>query len=110
MRSYLIDEISPSHMEKIMTFLKENSAASHLEGLFWVHIPEDLLDRTQFQHRTCRPHAFAVEVGENWVKLEFLIRSLNNMNCVCQGYGSKQQIDFIIRYAHNLIKHLGVKT
>lgn len=110
MRSYLIDEISPSHMERVLDFLKKNAVTSNLDNLFWVHIPDDLLDRTQFQHRQCRPYAFAVEVDKDGVKLEFLIRSLKNMQCNCHGYGTKQQRDFIIKYAHNLIEQLDIKT
>jgi len=42
MRSYLIDEISPPDMKKVTEFLKENCAASNLDQLFWVKIPQDL--------------------------------------------------------------------
>jgi len=110
MRSYLIDEISPADMEKVTGFLKKNVVVSNLDQIFWVKIPQDLLSETQFQHRDCQPHAFAVEVGHDWVKLEFLVRSLKNMRCTCPGYSTKQQRAFIINFAHNMIKELDIHT
>jgi len=110
MRSYLIDEISPPNIEKITDFLKENSASSSLEQLFWIKIPQDLLSSTQFQHRDCQPHAFAVELGRDWVKLEFLVRSLRNMRCTCPAYCTTQQRNFIINFAHSMIDQLDIHT
>jgi hypothetical protein len=110
MRSYVIDEIRPSEMDKIKGFLKENTLSATLENLFWVNIPDDILNDIQFQHHDCRPHAFAVELGDNWVRFEFFIRSLNTMQCTCPGYGTRQQRDFIIHFAHTMIEQLQIKT
>ena len=110
MRSYLIDEISPSDIKKITDFLKKNAVASNLDQLFWVTIPNDILNETQFRHRDCQPHAFAVELGSDWIKLEFLVRSMKNMRCTCPGYGTRQQRDFIINFAHSMIERLDIHT
>ncbi len=110
MRSYLIDEIMSSDIEKIDAFLKENAIPSNLEQLFWVKIPQDLLSETQFEHTDCQPHAFAVELGEDWVKLEFLIRSMDNMQCTCPAYCTEQQQIFIINFALGMLKQLDVGT
>ena len=110
MRSYLIDEIMSSDIEKIDAFLKKNAIPSNLEQLFWVKIPQDLLSETQFEHTDCHPHAFAVELGEDWVKLEFLIRSMKNMQCTCPGYCTEQQQRFIINFALGMLKQLDIGT
>ncbi len=110
MRSYLIDEISHSDIEKIHDFLKEHSVSSSLDQLFWVMIPEDILSEIQYQHSDCQPHAFAVEIGEDWMKLEFLVRSINKMQCTCPGYSTKQQQEFIINFALNMLNQLGIST
>ena len=99
MKSYVMDEISPPDMKALRAFLKENTIASEVEGIFWVPLPEDLLSDIQFQHRRCRPHVFAVELGVNWIKLEFFIRSLAGMRCRCQAYCTPQQRDFVLRFA-----------
>jgi len=110
MRAYLIDELPTSHMDRLNKFLKKNALSSSINQLFWVRIPEDLLSETQFQHRKCWPHVFAVELGLDWVKLEFFVRSLHNMRCSCPAYCTAQQRVYIIDYAHRMIEHLGIKT
>ena len=110
MRSYLIDEISLSDMEKIDEFLKQNAIRSNLEMIFWVKIPEDLLSDIQYQHRECEPHVFAIELGADWIKLEFFVRNLKDLQCVCSGYCTPQQRVFILNYAHKIIKDLDLRT
>ncbi|MBN2126448.1 MAG: hypothetical protein JW821_19255 [Deltaproteobacteria bacterium] len=110
MRSYVIDEISPQDMESLRVFLKENALPSDLEEIFWVRVPEDILSDVQFQHRDCRPHVFAVELGGDWMKLEFFIRTLSGMRCTCQSYCTPQQRDFIVRFADSAVTALGIRT
>lgn len=110
MRAYIIDEISRSDMEKINSFLKETAIAANLDQIFWVPIPDDLLSDIQFKHSNCRPHVFAVELGSDWVKLEFFVRSLKTLQCTCPAYCSAQQRDYVIEFTHNMIENLGVRT
>jgi len=110
MRSYLIDEISLSDMKKVNAYLKQNALRSDLEAIFWVQIPEDHLRDIQLQHRDCQSHVFAIEVGTDWIKLEFFIRNLKDLQCACSGYCSPRQRDFILNYAHNIINDLGIRT
>ena len=110
MRAYLIDEIASSEMEKIDLYLKKNAITAALEGLFWVKIPTNLLNSIQSQHNACQPFGFAVELGRDQIKLEFLVRSLKNLGCECQGYCTPQQRDFISLFSHNMIENLGIRT
>jgi hypothetical protein len=110
MRSYLIDEISPSEIKKTNEFLSKNAIKSNLEGIFWVKIPDDILDPTQYEHKDCRPHVFAIEMGRDWIKLEFFIRSLHNMRCSCPNFCTTQQRNHIINFAHNLIEIMGIPS
>ena len=110
MRSYLIDEISLSDMKKVKEYLKQNALRSDLEAIFWVQLPEEHLRDIQYQHRDCQPHVFAIELGNDWIKLEFFIRNLKNLQCTCSGYCSPQQRDFILNFAHTIINDLGIRT
>ena len=110
MRAYLIDEISASDMKKISLFLKQSCSQSSLEAIFWAEIPEDLLTGIQFEHEKCRPHVFAIEMGDNWVKAELFVRSLKTMHCDCQSYCSPQQREFILNFVHHMIDTLNIKT
>ena len=110
MISYLIDEIPHTDIRKLTAHLKETAMRSGMEALFWVPLPEDILSERQYDHEACRPHVFAVEIGKDWVKMEFFVRNLTNMRCTCSGYATPQQRDFIIRFAHTLIQDLGIRT
>lgn len=110
MRAYLVDEILSDDMVNIRAYLKENTVSSQLDQVFWAQIPDDLLSADQLAHKNCRPHVFAVELGEDWVKCEFLIRSLPNMQCTCPAYAGRLQRRHILSFADNMIRKLGVKT
>ena len=110
MRAYLIDEISASDIKKISLFLKQNSSQSSLDAIFWVEIPGDLLTGIQSEHENCRPHVFAIEMGDNWVKAELFVRSLKTMRCDCQSYCSPQQGEFILNFVHHMIDTLNIST
>jgi hypothetical protein len=110
MRSYFIDEISPSHLKKIEAYLNEHALSSDLNEIFWVKLPDGLLTEPQSKHRDCHPYVFAIELGRDWIKAECLIRSLNNMKCEAQAYCDPRQWDFITKYIHGIIKDLGIQT
>lgn len=109
MKSYVIDEISSSDMVKIRDYLENATQKSEIKDIFWARLPEDLLNGTQYHHKDCMPHVFAIELGRDWVKFEFLVRSLVTISCQCQGYGTSQQIAFIMEYADRMITELGVR-
>ncbi|MFH1241000.1 MAG: hypothetical protein V1689_01440 [Pseudomonadota bacterium] len=110
MRAYLIDEISPSDMKKVSGFLREVAISSSLDDLFWVKLPHDFLNGEQFEHRHCKPHVFAVELGFNFVKLELFVRSLKGMRCTCPGYCTEKQLLHVFDFAHGMLDQLGIRT
>ncbi|MBN1850376.1 MAG: hypothetical protein JW932_17530 [Deltaproteobacteria bacterium] len=110
MRYYLIDEISKKDMEKINIFLTDHAVQSEMEGLFWVQIPESLLGPVQTIHRECQPYQFAVELGMDWLKAEFFIRSQGNLRCTCPAYCTHEQGEFILQYLDKMIQTLDIRT
>ena len=110
MRSYLIDELSPRDVEKVNRYLTQKALASGLEKIFWVPVPNHLLSHIQSRHRTCQPFVYALELGGKWVKIECFVRSLKGMICECQDYPTPGQMTFILDFAHQMIKDLGIKT
>jgi hypothetical protein len=110
MRSYVIDEVQPPDMAKVRDFLRDHAIPSELGDIFWVPIPDALLNEKQYQHRECRPHVSALELGDTWVRMECFVRSLKGMRCECQGYCTHQQILFLINFAHAMLDDLGIKT
>jgi hypothetical protein len=69
-----------------------------------------LLSPEQFSHVDCRPFRFAVELGDDFVRFEFLIRSRETMRCSCIGYATRVQRDFILAFADRLVEELPLRT
>ncbi|MBN2124662.1 MAG: hypothetical protein JW821_10240 [Deltaproteobacteria bacterium] len=110
MRAYLIDEIIPADMQRITAYLERNAVRSDLQNLFWVEMPEGVLSDAQRAERERAPLVFAVELGQDWIKLEFFLRDLQDLRSPSAGYCTAQQRDFVIDYAHRILESLGVKT
>jgi hypothetical protein len=110
MRQYLLDEITRKDIPRVREYLNQHARAAGLEDIWWVDLQEDLLSPEQFSHRDCQPFRFAVELGQNFVRFEFLIRSLQTMRCSCIGYATRQQRDFILAFADRLVEDLALRT
>jgi hypothetical protein len=110
MRQYLLDEISRPDIPRVREYLQDHAQASSLEGVWWVDVPEDLLSPEQFAHSGCRPFRFAVELGDDFLRFELLIRSRETMRCPCIGYATRSQRDFILAFADRLVEDLALRT
>jgi len=110
MRQYLLDEINRSDYQRLRDYLTGHAQASGLQDVWWIDLPEDLLSPEQFAHQDCQPFRFAIELGDEYLRIEFLIRSRNTMRCSCIGYATRQQRDFILAFADRLVEELKLKT
>jgi hypothetical protein len=111
MRQYVLDEIEIEEMGRVQGWLAERADLSGVEGLYWVNFQSDMLSQTQFEHKGCQPHCFAIELGKDSVKFELLVRSRLNYRCrICQVYASPQQRQFILEFADRMVSDLGLGT
>ncbi|MBM4289035.1 MAG: hypothetical protein FJ135_13000 [Deltaproteobacteria bacterium] len=110
MKQYVLDEIPRPDLARIKEYLDEKASPSGLEGIWWVELTPEQLSEPQLAHKDCQPHCFAVELGRNFVKFEFLIRSRRTMRCTCVGYATRVQRDWIMEYADRLVAELEVRT
>jgi len=91
MRFILIDELSPMERDNIESWLKRNLVPSPLPGLFWLELPDDLLDEEQSGHPGHGPFRFPLELGRDSLRLELLIRNSVALHCSCVAYASARQ-------------------
>ncbi len=110
MKSYFLDEISAPDLDKITGYLNENAIESAMEKLFWIEMPLDCLTGLQSEHSDCRPHRFAIETGDTWIRAEFFVRTSVKFRCDCNGYCNDSQKKFIMDYIDNMIEKLGIRT
>ncbi|MFH1147240.1 MAG: hypothetical protein V1736_05985 [Pseudomonadota bacterium] len=110
MRQYVIDELSKKDVAKSTEYLNTHAQLSPVGGLYWIDLQEDILSPEQYSHEECKPFCFSIEVGEDLVKFEFLIRSKKTLRCSCIQYASRLQRDFIIGFAENMLLETGIAT
>jgi hypothetical protein len=110
MKQYLIDEIARADLPRIKNYLNDRAKTSGLEGIWWVELGQEQLAAAQAAHPECQPHCFAVELGRNFLKFEFLIRSRQTMRCSCIGFATPSQREWIMNFADTLVADLELKT
>jgi len=110
MKSYYLDEISASDLDKIISYLNKNAIESGMDRLYWIEMPQDCLTGFQSAHSECKPHRFAIETGDTWIRAEFFLRTSVKFRCDCNGYCDDRQTKFIMSYIDNMLDKLGVRT
>lgn len=110
MKSYFLDEISNSDLKKITGYLKKNAIESGMDRLFWIEMPSDYLNEFQSGHSECKPHKFAIETGDTWIRAEFFVRTSVKFRCDCNGYCNDNQKRYIMDYIDKMMDKLDVQT
>ena len=110
MKQYVIDQLRESDFLKLEDYLGNNSEAGELPGIYWIPLPESLLETTQLEHPDCQPFYFAANLDLNAVSFELLIRTRSRLRCACIQYASQKQRDYILDYADGLFEKLNLMT
>ncbi|WP_045215825.1 hypothetical protein [Desulfonatronovibrio magnus] len=111
MRSYLVEEINSQDMAKILDSISQKALKRPVEGLYWMMVPQDLLTDEQKAHAgQCGPHYMAVEVGDDWIKLELLVRCEKIIRCDCISYATNEQRETMINFIDQLIRNQDVRV
>ncbi len=117
MRSILLDEFLEPEIAAINYYLHQNTQFSGLEGLYWIPLPEELWEEPQRKAPKDEGslglegsnYRFAVEIGDEWVRFELLIRSEGLLN-LGGGMASEAQTLFILRWIDEMIKKLNLSS
>jgi len=110
MKQYMIDQLRENDFLQLEDYFNNKSEAGELPGIYWIPVPESLLERTQLDHPDCQPFYFAVNLDRNSISFELLIRTRSRFRCGCIQYASKKQRDYILNYADELFEKLGLMT
>lgn len=109
MRNYLLEDIYDEDLTKIVEALKELELAGPIEDIFYLPLPEELLHDVQKDHASeCGPYFMALEVMENCLKVELLVRAQNKIRCECVSYATPEQRNHMLDYIDQFIIDLGV--
>jgi hypothetical protein len=108
MKQYVIDQLRPDDYKKLRDYLDEHYGPSQVEGLYWIPVQDNLLNRVQAAHVSCQPFYFAVELQLTSISFELLIRTTNRVRCDCINYADKAQRENIIYFADKLFERLKI--
>jgi hypothetical protein len=110
MKQYVIDELRPADYQKIKTYLDENYGPSTLDGIYWIALPVDHYSDRQSEHRGCQPFYFAIDLEQNMITCELLVRTKNRVRCDCISYAMEKQRNWLIGFIDRIFEKLEVTT
>jgi hypothetical protein len=110
MRQYVIDDIRPDDLIKLKAYLEEHFSESCFDGLYWVPLEYNLLTTLQKDHKACQPHYFAIEMVDNKLCCELLVRTNQTIRCKCIGYATGAQRNWLINFIDAIIEKLSIKA
>ena len=110
MKQYVIDEIRLQDYAKIKAYLDDTFGESGIDGLYWLPVDETLLSATQKAHSTCAPFFMALELGEDRLAGELLIRTRKRVRCDCIHYADERQRSWLIRTMDAFFEKLEIIT
>ena len=109
MRQYHIDELQPEDIARFVKSLEDNGMTGIMEGLYWLEMPKEMLNEEQVDHfDECGPYVMGIEIGEDWVRLELLVRAKNRMRCSCVTYANTKQRDYGMDALDGMLKELDI--
>jgi len=109
MKQYVIDQLRPADYEAVKAYLDENFESSSLEGIYWIPLDQGILTEVQAEHTECQPFYFAVDLEQNFMANELLVRTKSKMRCSCMGYATEKQLYWIIQFVDAVFDKLGIK-
>lgn len=110
MKQYVVDELRLEDYGKVKSYLDENFESSALGGLYWIPVEEELLTDLQASHAECRPHYFSLELEEDRLFCELLVRTRKNLQCDCMAYATVDQRNWLIDKVDLMIEKIGVSV
>ena len=110
MRQIMVDELTREERDNIDSYLKRTLKPGPLAGLYWMTVPQDLLAEAQQGHEQCGPFYVAVELEEDTIRFELLIRSQTNLHCSCIAYATPAQRDFVLRFVDTMLEEEHIRA
>ncbi len=110
MRQIMVDELTREERDNIDSYLKRTLKPGPLVGLYWMTVPQDLLAEAQQGHEQCGPFYVAVELEEDTIRFELLIRSQTNLHCSCIAYATPAQRDFVLRFVDTMLEEEHIRA
>ena len=106
MKQYVIDQLRPNDYFKIKTYLDMNLRLSGIPDIYWLILPQEMLEGNQAEHADCQPLYFALELSQSALSCELLVRTLSHVRCDCMRYASLAQRNWLIQTIDDICDQL----
>jgi hypothetical protein len=110
MKQYVIDQLRPGDYGRLKEYLDGAFGDSGVEDLYWVPLDPGLLGPEQARHTDCHPLCFAVELMDDRISCELLVRTRNRMRCSCIDYATREQRDWFIDAMDAILERLEISV
>lgn len=104
MRQFVIDELSPQERDNLDSYLKRSLTQGPMIGIYWLMLPDDLYAKAQQGHDDCGPFYLAVELDEQRLIFELLVRSTSNLHCSCIAFTTAAQRQFVLAFIDQMLE------
>ena len=106
MKQYVIDQLRPNDYFKIKAYLDMNLRLSGIPDIYWLILPQEMLEGNQAEHADCQPLYFALELSQSALSCELLVRTLSHVRCDCMRYASLVQRNWLIQTIDDICDQL----
>lgn len=104
MDEVVFDQISAQTLKNVEKQLESLGLASSIPGIFWLAVPANFLSETQKEHfEECGPYMLAVEITDDRLVLETLVRASNRLHCNCMEPASAALQEHMTDYLNSLL-------
>lgn len=110
MKQYIIDQLRLEDYDAIKAYLDEHFNGSGVGGLYWIPLDAGIHNAVQEAHADCRPFYFAVELMEDRLSCELLVRTTQRVRCDCISYANTAQRNWIIDAMDAILERLGISV
>lgn len=109
MKQYVIDELRYPDYEALKSYCDESLQESGVDGIYWLELESDMLTELQASHGECGPHYIAIELNEQRLSCELLIRARNRIRCNCIAYMDHRQRTYYLELIDAILEKLNIR-
>ena len=110
MKQYVIDELRPDDHQKLKAYLDDNFAVVGYDGLYWLPLDPQLFEVIQTAHTECQPFYMAMELHDDQLSSELLVRTNQRSRCDCIQYASERQRNWLVQTIDSIFSRLDILT
>lgn len=110
MRQFVVDDLSPMERDNIDSYLKRSLKMGPMIGLYWMVLPDNLLNTTQKSHGDCGPFYLGVELKKDAVCFELLVRSNAHLHCECIAHATVEQRQYLLDFLDTMLHEEQIRS